>query len=230
MGSPVIVLRDEQAVQLPGSALERIVIRTWNADPSHDGDPADMLANDRHIAPPRTHIEMAEQLGMFDDAGGKLIGDPAMWDLIRQRDEGQFNQTPNPVLVSGQKQTFPLEPASAHRSPALPAGPAGARRSPARPARHACWVAGYHSPQRRRGRGGRFYAALRPQPAPWIGAAGGLRRRHLAENRHLPAGAGGRRQRPHLGPGCRPAERGPAQGDDEDRPAELLIYRRKTLS
>ena len=108
--SPQIVLRDERGVTGPGSAVDRIVIRTYNDDPSKDGDPANLTANDRHIAPPRATIDLAEKMGMFDDASGKPIAGPAMYNLISARDTGDFQQTPNPVDVSGLEQTFPLEP------------------------------------------------------------------------------------------------------------------------
>ena len=34
--------------------------------------PADLTGSERHIVPPRTSVELAERLGMFDDAAGKL--------------------------------------------------------------------------------------------------------------------------------------------------------------
>ena len=51
--APQIVLRDPQGVTEPGSQLDRLVIRTYNTDPSKDADAADLTAGDRHILPPR---------------------------------------------------------------------------------------------------------------------------------------------------------------------------------
>jgi len=119
--SPQIVLRDVRGVTDPGSAVDRLVIRTYNDDPSKDSAAADLTANDRHIAPPRITIDLGERLGMFDDENGKLIATQAMYDLIKARDEGDFQQTPSPVSVAGQEQTFPLEPsASIDALPYLP--------------------------------------------------------------------------------------------------------------
>src|SRR5205085_10147844 len=74
VGAPLLVLRDERAVTDAGSAIDRIVIRTFNGDISKDADAADVTAADRHLAPPRTSVETGERLGIFDDAAGKLKG------------------------------------------------------------------------------------------------------------------------------------------------------------
>ncbi|GAB4429679.1 MAG: hypothetical protein Kow0031_10270 [Anaerolineae bacterium] len=108
VGAPLLILRDTQAVTTPGSAVDRLVIRTFNAGISQDSAAADTTAADRHIVPPRTSVEMGERLGMFDDGAGKLKSDPATWQLIAQRDAGEFQQSP-PVDVAGQTQSFPLE-------------------------------------------------------------------------------------------------------------------------
>ena len=60
---------------------------------------------------------MGERLGMFDDATGKLKSDAATWQLIAERDAGEFQQTP-PIDVAGQQKIFPLEPGA--RIDALP--------------------------------------------------------------------------------------------------------------
>lgn len=109
--APLLAARDERAVTGSGSALNRLVIRTFNSDPSLDAAAADLSAGDRHVIPPRATVDMAEKLGMFDDGGGRVSGDPAMWDLIRQRDGAELNMPAAPVLVAGQEQNFPLEPA-----------------------------------------------------------------------------------------------------------------------
>lgn len=114
--APLLVLRDLRAVTDPGSALDRIVIRTFNADESLDRAAADTTAADRHIVPPRTSVEMGEQLGMFDDASGKLKSDAATWQLIGQRDAGELQQAS--IEIAGKTDNYPLEPEA--RIDALP--------------------------------------------------------------------------------------------------------------
>jgi hypothetical protein len=107
VAAPLIILRDTRAVTDPGSAIDRIVIRTFNDDISNDAVAADTEAADRHLVPPRTSVEMGERLGMFDDASGKLKSDAATWQLIAERDKGDFPKTP-PIEVAGKEQIFPL--------------------------------------------------------------------------------------------------------------------------
>jgi hypothetical protein len=98
VGAPLVVLRDSQGIADPngvydrGSALDRLVIRTFNDDISKDQIAADTTASDRHIVPPRTSVEMAERLGMFDDASGRIKGDAATWQLISKREAGEFKK------------------------------------------------------------------------------------------------------------------------------------------
>jgi hypothetical protein len=94
-----------------GSSIDRIVIRTFNSDPSLDGVAADLTAADRHVAPPRGNAELGERHGMFDDNNGKLIASAAMWELIKQRDEGKFNEVQlDSMVINGDKLSVPLEP------------------------------------------------------------------------------------------------------------------------
>jgi hypothetical protein len=111
--APYIVLRDESDVTGNGSSMDRIVIRTFNSDESLDGISADLAANDRHIAPPRVSIELAEQHGMFDNLGGnRLNSDEDMWHLIKQRDEGKFQEVKVVIGTTGNAQSVPLEKTS----------------------------------------------------------------------------------------------------------------------
>ena len=107
VAAPLVILRDSKAVTDPGSAVDRIVIRTFNDDIAKDADVAETIAADRHIVPPRTSVEMGERLGMFDDAAGKLKSDAATWTLIGQRDGGEFNKTA--ITVAGKTDEYPLE-------------------------------------------------------------------------------------------------------------------------
>jgi len=110
--SPFLLLRDELGVTGPGSAIDRLVIRTFNSSPDLDTTPADLAAADRHITPPRGSVEMGERHGIFDDANGRLNPSPAMWQLIKQRDEGKFDEVQiASIVIDGEAQWFPLEPA-----------------------------------------------------------------------------------------------------------------------
>lgn len=122
VAAPLVILRNPQAVTAPGSAIDRIVIRTFNDDISQDEIAADTTAADRHIVPPRTSVEMGERLGIFDDASGQLKADPAIWKLIGERDAGEFNQVEIQIASKPQDadkpDKYPVEPAG--RIEALP--------------------------------------------------------------------------------------------------------------
>ena len=110
--APMVVIRDPLAVTGNGSTVDRLVIRTFNDGIAQDEAAADLTANDRHLLPPRTSVEMAERLGMFDDAAGKIKADAATYQLIVDRDAGELNtQT---IAIAGQEpRDFPVEPAEA---------------------------------------------------------------------------------------------------------------------
>jgi hypothetical protein len=114
--APLVVARDAQAFTGPGSALDRIVLRSFNAAPGDDGSPADSTAADRHLLPPRTSIELGERLGMFDDPTGKLKSDAATYELIVDRDAGELHHVS--IDVAGKPDERPLEPGE--RVDALP--------------------------------------------------------------------------------------------------------------
>jgi hypothetical protein len=107
--APLVVIRDVMAVTDPGSAVERLVIRTFNSSTDKDHEAADTTAADRHIIPPRASIEMGEHLGTFDDATGKLMGDAATWKLIANRDAGELN-TQSIAIAGGPSEDYPVEP------------------------------------------------------------------------------------------------------------------------
>jgi len=108
--APLVVIRDEQALRGPGSAVHRLVIRTSNDGVEHDADAADLTASDRHIVPPRTSVEMGERHGMFDGPDGKLKSDAATWQLAADRDAGRFTEAT--IEVAGRStEKCPIEPA-----------------------------------------------------------------------------------------------------------------------
>ncbi|MDQ3678009.1 MAG: hypothetical protein M3401_14645 [Actinomycetota bacterium] len=108
VAAPLLIVRDSKSLTDPGSNLDRIVIRTYNTDPTKDADAADLTAAQRHIVPPRASVEMCERLGIFDEPGGALKTDPATWQLISQRDAGEFQQTS--IAVAGNVTAAPVEP------------------------------------------------------------------------------------------------------------------------
>jgi hypothetical protein len=113
VGSPVIVLRDASGVTGAGSSVDRLVIRTYNSDLSLDGAAADVSGADRHIVPPRSSVEMCERHGLFDDENGRLNAAAAMWQLIKERDEGKLSEVEvDAIVIDGKKQKLPLEPAA----------------------------------------------------------------------------------------------------------------------
>lgn len=107
LAAPLIIIRDDRAVTGPGSAVDRLVIRTFNSEPARDTDPADLTAGDRHIVPPRTSVELGERHGIFDDASGKLKSDAATWSLIASRDAGEFGRVS--IDIAGKTDIYPLE-------------------------------------------------------------------------------------------------------------------------
>jgi len=111
--APLIVIRNKRALTDPGSAVDRIVIRTFNNDINKDGDAAKTTGADRHIIPPRASIEMGERLSAFDNAGGKLKSDAATWKLIAERDQGKLNMVKIAVAGGDPEKKYPLEPGKA---------------------------------------------------------------------------------------------------------------------
>ncbi len=107
--APIVVIRDERALTAPGSAIHRLVMRTFNDGIESDDVAADLVASDRHIVPPRTSVEMGERLGMFDGPDGKLKSDPATWQLAVDRDAGHFTQAT--IEIAGRTtDDCPIEP------------------------------------------------------------------------------------------------------------------------
>lgn len=113
VAAPLVVIRDPAAITGAGSAVDRLVLRTFNADPGEDTAAADLTASDRHILPPRTSVETCELHGLFDDAAGHLKGDAATWSLIGARDGGELPLSS--ITVAGKTDTYPLITAAAYQ-------------------------------------------------------------------------------------------------------------------
>lgn len=103
--SPAVVLQTPITEQTtPGEALERLVVRTVNTDPSQDTVPTNATA-ERHIAAPRASVTLAELHGALDTPAGKL--DAGAHAMLSERDAGQFAldpQTQPPQPVEGRPQ------------------------------------------------------------------------------------------------------------------------------
>jgi hypothetical protein len=116
---PLVVLQSHPG---PGASLERMVIRSFNSDPSLDGTPTSET-DARHIAPPRTAARMAEQHGMFDDAYGRLRGDAALFNMMVSRDAYEIPSEGGVQLESGAELQVSYLPDPLSRGAALRALP-----------------------------------------------------------------------------------------------------------
>ncbi|MBV8777352.1 MAG: hypothetical protein JO258_09170, partial [Alphaproteobacteria bacterium] len=94
---PLVVPR-----QLPsaGASLERIVIRSRNTTPALD-EVATAETDERHIAPPRIAVRMAEAHGLLDGPQGLLNGDAATFNLIATRDAFTLPSEDGLPIVAG---------------------------------------------------------------------------------------------------------------------------------
>ena len=224
--APTVVLRDTRSVTDPGSQLQRLVIRTFNDDPTKDTAAADTTAADRFIVPPSTSVEVGERLGMFDK-NGKLDTSAAMYNLIGARDKA--GSTRSDIDVAGKVQKFPLIDADTLDSLPYPARCSGPRRRAARPARICDRKSGDGSAGRRSRSTARISEARRCQSAPRLGRADEFRRRRrLAEDAAVPADARRRRRAAAVGSAAARADRVAAQGHAGDRPSEQLSAGRRS--
>ncbi len=99
---PLLVLQKSAA---PGGSLERLVIRSFNNDPSLDGVPTKDF-DSRHVAPPRTSVRMAEEHGMLDNVYGHLRGDAGLFNMIVARDNYELPKKGGAQLES--QDTLPV--------------------------------------------------------------------------------------------------------------------------
>lgn len=81
------IVTDAKLRDLPGEALRRLVIRSENSDPSLD-TVASPEASARLLLPPRTSVQMVEQLGKLDLPSGGI--DVAMWPTLAAKDSWQL--------------------------------------------------------------------------------------------------------------------------------------------
>ncbi|HLY43003.1 MAG TPA: hypothetical protein VKR52_17445 [Terracidiphilus sp.] len=93
---PLVVLQNPPKA---GGSLERLVIRSYNSDPSLDDAPTTDY-DSRHIAPPRTSEKMAEEHGMFDNVHGHLRGDASIFNMIVARDSYEVPTSGGVQLVT----------------------------------------------------------------------------------------------------------------------------------
>jgi hypothetical protein len=83
-----------------GASLERMVIRSYNAQVSLDTVPS-AETDERHIAPPRIAVRMAEAHGLLDDAQGVLKGDAGTYNMLATRDAYMLPAQGDIAIVSG---------------------------------------------------------------------------------------------------------------------------------
>ena len=110
---PVLVVHKAPAGQRP--IIHRLVIHSNNADPTLDGV-VSSETDDRHIAPPRCSVELAEAHGMLDDAAGHLKGDAATFAMVVARGDGNFSTGP----IGDPPVNVPIDPSDAPVLPYLP--------------------------------------------------------------------------------------------------------------
>jgi hypothetical protein len=106
VGPPVLVLR---TVPGPGGSHAQLVIRSRNTDPSLDHVPTSEV-DERHVAPPRASVLLAEHHGVLDDARGYLRGDAATYRMIIERDRGEFPAVDGAPIEPGSQLTVPYLP------------------------------------------------------------------------------------------------------------------------
>jgi hypothetical protein len=101
---PILVLRTAPPERRP--AIDRLVIRSFNSDPSLDVV-ATTETDERHVAPPRAAVELAELHGMFDEPSGQVRGDPATFATLVARNDAAFHT----VAIGAPPTNTPVEPA-----------------------------------------------------------------------------------------------------------------------
>jgi hypothetical protein len=114
-GPPALVLRDPL---LTGASLQRLVIRTYNSDPSLDRVPSGEV-DQRHVAPPKAAVRMVEQHGLLDGPKGHLRGDRLTYRMIVARDRGVFPQSGETPMDGRAQITVPYFPDPIARGAAL---------------------------------------------------------------------------------------------------------------
>ena len=121
VSAPVVVPRTTFGAPLPGESAERLVIRSnFNTHIA--------AVSERHIAPPKTSVDMAETHGMLDTPAGPP--DAALYSLITTRDSAFNHDSDHPdVLVPHPEDQLtlpylpdPFAPGAAFRT--LPGTPA----------------------------------------------------------------------------------------------------------
>lgn len=96
---PTVVLR---TLPGPGGSLLELVIRSRNLGPALDAAPT-FEEDERHLAPPRAAVLLAEQHGMLDDASGRLRGDAATYAMLTARDNGRIPTVGQDPIEPGQQ-------------------------------------------------------------------------------------------------------------------------------
>jgi hypothetical protein len=109
-------LRTKTPAALPGESNARLVIRSENTSEAKDAVVSAELS-ERLIAPPKTSVTMAEQLGKLDVAGG-VDGSAATWGRLAAKDPGllpeygaappsPFPYLPDPLAIASALRGLP---------------------------------------------------------------------------------------------------------------------------
>src|SRR5579859_3218478 len=114
-GPPTLVLRHPL---LTGASLQRLVIRSYNSQPSLDHVPSEEI-DQRHVAPPKVAVRMVEQHGMLDGPKGHLRGDRPTYRMIVARDKGEFPQSAQTPMDGRPQISVPYFPDPIARGAAL---------------------------------------------------------------------------------------------------------------
>jgi hypothetical protein len=88
VSSPIMVLRHHPK---EGESLEHLVIRSnYNKSTSEYNIPAENRTAERHVAPRKTSQLMAEEHGMFDDPSAIDTEGKSIYQLIKEKDRGEY--------------------------------------------------------------------------------------------------------------------------------------------
>ncbi|MCG6498223.1 Ig-like domain-containing protein [Kitasatospora sp. A2-31] len=117
--SPVVVPRAPLPPDTdPGASPDRLVIRSANTDSAHDAVASPDIT-DRHLAPPRTTVALAEAHGAFDGPDGRVRGDPDTYQMIVTGDAAHLDHDGTVPVAPAEQLVLPYLPDVIARGAAL---------------------------------------------------------------------------------------------------------------
>ena len=106
--APITVLRAAlDSAANAGESSDRLVVRTSNNDPSLDAAPG-ASGGDRHLAPPRASVQLAETHGALDDPVGRPRAD--LYQMLRDRDGAALGSIQNVTIEPAERLVVPYLP------------------------------------------------------------------------------------------------------------------------